>query len=199
MPDSDAGLQSILDRMNAGDADARREFLGRACDRLRRLAAAMLSGSFPALQARHEVDSIVHECWIRLVQALDRAATPTPADFFRLAAHKKRQVLLDAVGRQRCLDAREGAALGGDSAAAAAGGRTLDPQRLALWSEFHEQVARLPEDERQVFEMHYHLDLSQAEIAQVLGLHPPQGELPLGRGDGSARGRPRGHRRLVAR
>ena len=32
--------------------------------------------------------------------------------------------------------------------------------------------ATLPERERAVFEMHYYLDLPQAEIAQILELHP---------------------------
>jgi RNA polymerase sigma factor (sigma-70 family) len=51
-------------------------------------------------------------------------------------------------------------------------GHTLDPARLALWSEFHGWVANLPEDERQVFELHYYLELPQAEIARMLDLHP---------------------------
>jgi hypothetical protein len=32
---------------------------------------------------------------------------------------------------------------------------THDPARLALWTEFHEKVATLSEQERAVFEMHY--------------------------------------------
>ena len=39
-------------------------------------------------------------------------------------------------------------------------------------SEFHARVADLPEDERRVFELHYYLELPQAEIARMLGLHP---------------------------
>src|SRR5690349_11379862 len=93
-------LQSLLDRLRTGDQQARREFLEQVCERLRRLAAKILSGSFPAVQARHEVDSVVHETWLRLIQALDKAQPPTVADFFRLAAHKIRQVLLDMVDRQ---------------------------------------------------------------------------------------------------
>jgi DNA-directed RNA polymerase specialized sigma24 family protein len=56
--------------------------------------------------------------------------------------------------------------------AASAAGTTYDPARLALWTEFHEQVAMLSEQERAVFEMHYYLELPQVEIAQVLELHP---------------------------
>src|SRR5687768_2773319 len=100
-------LQSLLDRLRAGDQQARREFLEQVCERLRRLAAKILSGSFPTLQGRHEVDSVVHETWLRLIQALDKAHPLSVADFFRLAAHKVRQVLLDMTDRQRRVDQRE--------------------------------------------------------------------------------------------
>jgi RNA polymerase sigma factor (sigma-70 family) len=169
-------LQALLDRLREGDKDARRQFLELACGRLRRLAARILYGSFPALQARHDVDSVVHETWLRLIQALDAADPPTVEDFFRLAAHKIRQVLLDMADRKRRLDQRQTLLGTGDLRS---GGRsdsaennTYDACRLALWTEFHERAAMLPEAERTVFEMHYYLGLPQAEIAKLLGLHP---------------------------
>jgi RNA polymerase sigma factor (sigma-70 family) len=172
--DSSTVLQTLLDRVNRGDRAARRELLERACDRLRRLAGTMLAGSFPALRAHHELDSVVHETWLRLAQALDQVEPPTVADFFRLAAHKIRQVLLDMADRRRRRGSREVLGLGAEAADEApdAAGHTYDPARLALWSEFHARVAALPEDERTVFELHYYLELPQAEIARVLGLHP---------------------------
>jgi DNA-directed RNA polymerase specialized sigma24 family protein len=112
--DGSVEIQGLLDRMRQGDAQARRLVLERACERLRRLAGRLLYGSFPDVARRHDVDSVVHEAWVRLLQTLVRAEPPTVADFFRLAAHKIRQV----------------------------------------------------------FEMHYYLGLSQAEIARVLEVHP---------------------------
>jgi RNA polymerase sigma factor (sigma-70 family) len=168
-------LQGLLDRLRQGDREARRLLLERACERLRRLAGRMLHGSFPELARRHEVDSVVHETWVRLLQALDKSEPPTVADFFRLAAHKFRQVLLDMAQSERRRARREVLGLSGaDSAgpAPSAASTTSDPARLALWTEFHEKVATLSEQERAVFEMHYYLDLPQAEIAQVLALHP---------------------------
>jgi RNA polymerase sigma factor (sigma-70 family) len=175
MSDDSSILQGLLDRMKQGDRAARRELLDRACTRLRRLANTIFTGSFPRLRDQHELDSVVHETWLRLLQALDQVEPPTVADFFRLAAHKIRQVLLDLAERQRRRAARELSGLGSDSdggVLASAGGQTFDPARLALWSEFHARVADLPEDERQVFELHYYLELSQAEIARMLELHP---------------------------
>ncbi|HXG10787.1 MAG TPA: sigma-70 family RNA polymerase sigma factor [Gemmataceae bacterium] len=173
--DASGELQELIDRIRRGDRGARRQLLERACGRLRRLAARLLHGSFPAVQARHELDSVVHEAWLRLVPALDKANPPTVADFFRLAAHKIRQVLLDMVERQRRLAGRE--ILGADNGSSTGPpadrpDNTYDPARLAQWTEFHEQAAALPDDERTVFELHYYLDLPQAEIARLLDLHP---------------------------
>jgi RNA polymerase sigma factor (sigma-70 family) len=168
-------LQGLLDRLRQGDREARRLVLERACGRLRRLAGRMLHGSFPELAQRHEVDSIVHETWMRLLQTLEKTDPPTVADFFRLAAHKFRQVLLDMAQGERRRAQREGLGLSSvDSQGPAPvdGSTTCDPARLALWTEFHQKVATLSDQERAVFEMHYYLELPQAEIARVLGLHP---------------------------
>ena len=176
MPEDDSVLlQGLLDRLRQGDPEARRLLLERACERLRRLAGRMLHGSFPELARRHELDSVVHETWVRLLQALDKSEPPTVADFFRLAALKFRQVLLDMAQGERRRAQREVLGLSaadGAGPAPAAANTTHDPARLALWTEFHEKVGTLSEQERAVFEMHYYLELPQAEIARVLELHP---------------------------
>ncbi len=168
-------LQRLLDRLRAGDQQARREFLEQACGRLRRLAGKILSGSFANLQRRHDVDSVVHETWLRLMHALQKTDPQTVADFFRLAAHKIRQVLLDmAAERQRQLHQNETLFPASDSLASRGepADMSLDGARLAVWTEFHNQVGTLAEAERTIFEMHYYLGLPQAEIARILELHP---------------------------
>jgi RNA polymerase sigma factor (sigma-70 family) len=169
-----AELQTLLDRLRQGDKQARRQFLDQVCARLRRLAGKILSGSFPDVQRQHEVDSVVHDTWLRLMQALDKADPPTVADFFRLAAHKIRQVLLDMAEKQRRTERRETLLSAGDSQRAPTdpGTHTYDGAHLALWTELHNQVGCLDEAERTVFEMHYYLGLPQAEIARVLDMHP---------------------------
>src|SRR5215468_4325420 len=111
--DDSALLQGLLDRLRRGDGEARRLLLERACGRLRRLAGRMLHGSFPELARRHELDSVVHETWLRLLQALEQAEPATVADFFRLAAHKFRQVLLDMAQGERRRGQREVLGLSG--------------------------------------------------------------------------------------
>src|SRR6516225_3543572 len=115
--DGSVELQGLLERLRQGDRQARQLLLERACERLRRLAGRMLHGSFPELARRHEVDSVVHETWVRLLQALDKTAPPTVADFFRLAAHKFRQALLDLVQSERRRGQREVLGLSGADSA----------------------------------------------------------------------------------
>src|SRR5688572_21918686 len=126
---SSAELQTVLDRVRQGDVQARRELLERACARLRRLAAHMLHGSFEQLGKRHEVDSVVHETWVRLLQALESAQPPTTTDFFRFAAHKIRQVLLDMVQAERRRADHEVARWSASGAEPGGGGgnQTYDP------------------------------------------------------------------------
>src|SRR6516164_4533287 len=163
MDDDGSGeLQSLLDRLGKGDQEAQRKLLERACERLRRLAARMLHGSFPDVARRHELDSVVHETWMRLLPALEKTEPPTVADFFRLAALKFRQVLLDMAQSERRRAQHEVIGLKGpdsDGNTPSFGNSTYDPARLALWTEFHENVNTLNDQERAVFEMHYYLDL----------------------------------------
>lgn len=171
--DSASQLVAVVDRVRQGDPAARRELLDAACDRLRRLAAHILSGSFPTLRGRHEVDSVVSETWLRLAKALESVEPESVEHFFRLAAQKVRQVLLDLIERDQRSRSHLAFGLGdGSRDAPDVGGQTYDPARLTAWTEFHHRVAALPDDERAVFEMHYYLDLPQSEIASALGLHP---------------------------
>lgn len=176
MQDETTQLQVVIDRLLQGDLSARRELLDRTINRLRRLAAKMLHGSFPAIERRHDVDSILHETWLRLLNALETVEPLTVQDFFRLAAHKVRQVLLDMAQRQQKLNSREVLGIQGSNAVepSASLQGTFNPAELAAWTEFHGRVALLPDEERQVFEMHYYLDVSQAEVSKILECPPRQ-------------------------
>jgi RNA polymerase sigma factor (sigma-70 family) len=168
-------LQQLIDRIGQGNVEARRRLLERAYQRMQALAATILQRSFSDLAGRHDVDSILSETWLRLVQTLEKVQPPTVADFFRLAGHKMRQVLLDLVQSERRhahVPLAETARGTQSQTPAAPGNQTYDPARLAMWTELHHQVELLPGDERTVFEMHYYLGMPQAEIARVLDLHP---------------------------
>lgn len=175
MPDdSSVELQQLIERFCDGGTQVRRELLERAMGRLRRLAAKMLGQSFPTLQAYHDVDSVVHETWIRLLPALEQTEPQTVQDFFRLAAHKIRQVLLDMVERSRRLSLEQPFPLGDSAVECDASQQSYDPAHLMMWSEFHQRVTNLDESERQVFELHYYLEIPQVQIAQLLNVSERQ-------------------------
>src|SRR5262249_56480910 len=117
-----------------------------------------MQGAFLGLAHRDEMDSVVHETWVRLLQALDKTEPPTVADFFRLAAHKFRQVLLDMAQGERRRAQREVLGLSGaDGAGPAPSGAstTHDPARLALWAAFPDEVHALRAQRRPVIELHH--------------------------------------------
>jgi RNA polymerase sigma-70 factor (ECF subfamily) len=175
--DTTVQIQSLLDRLREGDAEARKALAARAYGRLRQIAASIFRHSFPDFQGRHEVDSVLSAVWIRLDQALETARPASPADFFALAAKKSREVLLDLARRERPRWGRESdlSAIGDDSQAPCESPQsTYDPAWLELWSEFHRLVEALEGNERIVFEMHWYGELTQAEIAGELGLTPKQ-------------------------
>jgi RNA polymerase sigma factor (sigma-70 family) len=174
-----AELQELIDRLRRGDDSARRELLQRAHDRLLKIAATLFHEDFPGLRGRHDLESVVSEVWIRLLGALEATQPQTVEGFFGLVFTKVRQVLLDMAKRQRRHEAhrhREAHDPGQppDVAPAESPDTTNEPGKLALLTEFHEQVKKLPADQRTVFEMRYYGGFSQAEIAQMLERQPKQ-------------------------
>jgi len=177
--DTSADLQDLIDRLRRGDDTARRELLQRAHDRLLRIAATIFKEDFPGLRGRHDLESVVSEVWIRLLGALEATQPQTVEGFIGLVFTKVRQVLLDMARRQRRDDANRQQGPPDLSAHPSLAGHdradtTNEPARLAVLSEFHEQVETLPDDQRTVFELRYYGGFSQVEIAQILGLHPKQ-------------------------
>lgn len=170
--DSTTWLQACLDRLRAGDDSAREQLLSRACDRLGRLARKMLRAD-PRVGRWEDTDDVRQNAMLRLYRALAEVRPATPRDFFRLAALHIRRELIDLARRhygpagagrhhqsfpQGAPDAPEPA------------DTSHDPQRLAHWSEFHAAIERLPDEEREAFDLLWYHDLSQAEAAALLGV-----------------------------
>jgi RNA polymerase sigma-70 factor (ECF subfamily) len=155
-------LAACLGRLQQGDEAAR--------GRLTELARVMLEGD-ARLRRWEETDDVLQGALLRLHRALQTESPATPLNFFKLAATQIRRELIDL---SRHHFGAWGPAAHHDSAtsepAGAAGGDTLDPARLAAWTEFHEQAQALPEAERQVFDLMWYHDLKLTEAAGVLGV-----------------------------
>jgi RNA polymerase sigma factor (TIGR02999 family) len=168
-------LQQLLDRMRSGDATARTELIGLAYERLRLLARKMFHQDFPRLGNLHETDSILHEAVLRLFRALQEVQLASVHDFLTFSAAQIRRVLLDMARHQGRRDRKIddlSAGTGPPSGAHQdAADPSFDPSHLAQWSEFHQKVRGLPDEEREVVDLYWYQGLSQAETAQVLGIH----------------------------
>jgi RNA polymerase sigma-70 factor (ECF subfamily) len=169
-------IQGCLDRLRAGEAAARDELIACACRRLERLTRKML-GPRDRVHRWEQTDDVLQNASLRLYRALADARPATPADFFRLAAVSIRRELCDLARHyygprgQGALHASLAGRLdssAGDPLAAAAAAEDEDPAHLAAWAEFHAQVERLPQEQRELFDLLWYQELSQAEAAAVL-------------------------------
>jgi RNA polymerase sigma factor (sigma-70 family) len=178
--DTSVALQGLIDRMLQGDDSARNELVARAFDRLRRLASKILHEDFDRLKNAHETGSILDQAMLRILRGLQKVQTLTVREFFCLSATQMRRVLLDLARRSSPKNKRPNAGRDEDRG----GSRetpeyeppdsTLDPSKLAMWTEFHRKVEGLPADEREVVDLHWYQGLSQAEVAKILSIQQRQ-------------------------
>ena len=146
---------------------------------VRERAQALLSKKFRFLEGvGHEVDSVVSDLWIKLKRHFQQKLPNSLEHLLALLALSVHHLLLDKASILRRREQRH-EPIGTDSSPGQpAGSAENDPQALAEFTEFQEQLWKklqtLPEDQRRVFEMHYFLGISQARIAEDLTLHPRQ-------------------------
>jgi RNA polymerase sigma factor (sigma-70 family) len=167
-------LQQCLDRLRAGDPSARDELIRAAADRLTRLTRTMLR-DHPRLRRWEDTDDVFQSGVLRLCNALRGTVPGSVAEFFRLAALVLRRELIDLARQYFGPEgmAAHHASKGPTDESAGAndpGNTTLDPKKLAAWTEFHEQIGALPDEERDMFDLLWYHGLSQAEAATLLGV-----------------------------
>jgi len=171
-------IQGWIDRLRAGDESARQELLNCACERLRRLTSKMLKG-YPRVHRWEETGDVQQKAMMRLYRALESVQPNGVVDFFRLAALNIRRELLDLVkhyyGPQGAgaHHATIGPKADGDSSPPSPLEQAAaddSPSRLAFWTEFHQEIDRLPDEDREVFDLLWYQGLSQAEAAKALGI-----------------------------
>ena len=172
-------VRYLIERLRQGDESARGALLERVhhspvSDRGRDAAP-----EFRRLRDQHELESVVDQAWMRLLEALETTNPASAEEFYSLMFHKVRHVLLDLARRKTREDerVRRGLVRADDSDSPSRfepGDTTDDPAQLAFWTEFHREVASLPDSERTVFDFHYYADFPQAEIAHLLNMHPKQ-------------------------
>jgi RNA polymerase sigma-70 factor (ECF subfamily) len=157
-------LRDRVARWRAGDRAAADELLQAVGERLQRMAHVMLR-QFPAVRGLAETGDVVQEACLRLLTTLRSVEPNSTTHFFRLASLQIRRELLDlARGRVRRRT------VGLEQAAEVVDQRSSETEDLERWQRFHEEVEKLPEDEREVFGLLFYLDWKQEEAAEHLGV-----------------------------
>lgn len=165
-------IEACLNRLHAGDAAARDELLSHSLDRLQRLSRKLFA-DFDGLRRWVGSDDVMQDAVIRLTRALASSTPASAREYFRLAALQIRRELIDLARHYR---GPHGAAAhhkswGVDSTAPQPAERSsVDPARLAEWTEWHHKIANLPDEEREVVELLWYHGLPQQEAADTLGV-----------------------------
>lgn len=169
-------IEACLQRLAAGHQDARDELIALASDRMRELAHRMLPG-YPAVRRFDDTDDVVQNSLLRLHRALETVVPESPERFLGLAALQIRRELIDLA---RTYAGPESHAANHDSDSlriddtvvsrvAIATAPSEPPGQLERWTQLHEAAAKLPPEERQLFELAWYLGLHRTEAAKVLG------------------------------
>lgn len=179
MSESTLAVFHWLERHKAGDEAARRELLDVSMRRLRVLARKILS-NIPSVRTFEETDDLLQNSLVRLWKCLADHRPDTSVDFFRLAACLIRRELIDLsrhhFGQTAEIESvkTQAAALDDSrlpmSGFAALDNDTFDPQRLSQWTEFHEYVEHLPEQDKAFFDLLWYQGLSMAETSALLDI-----------------------------
>lgn len=176
--ESTLAVRHWLERHKAGDALARQELLEISMRRLRLLASRILS-DIPMVRSFEETDDLLQNSMVRLWKYLAEHQPETPVDYFRLAACMIRRELID-LSRHHTGDTRkntraansntEDDSIGPCRQALAEADDTMDPEKLSLWTEFHEYVERLPEEDRAMFDLLWYQGLTMGETSELLAV-----------------------------
>ncbi len=171
-------VQHCIKRINDGNPHDRAELINLAFERLQRITKKMKSG-FDRVGRWEQTDDIAQNASMRLYESLQHVTIIDARHFYRLAALQIRRELIDLC---RHYHGRHGVGanhhtqmhVAADASAAPQlyerGQMSEDPQRMQQWSEFHETVEKLPENEREIFEMLWYHELPQEEVAELVGL-----------------------------
>ena len=177
MPDSSTTqIQHCINQLKTGDSAAVDALIKHAQERLRRLVRKIFHEDFGRLRAVEQTDDVMNSGLLRLLTALRAVQVGTVGEFFRLATLQIRRELLTMAAKYP----RERAARSPPNASSSDGvpggndrsDDTFEPRSLAFWGESTNK-SRLPDNERDVFDLVWYQDLSQRDAAAVLGVSVP--------------------------
>ena len=163
----------LLD-LAAGDDSARARIIELCSERLRLLAHRMLN-RFPSVRRWEDTDDVFQNAAIRLYRCLGDVSIESPREVMALAATQIHRELIDLARHHAGPMAFGGNHATGvliedesnsrhPAATPADVGTTID-----RWSLFHEAIAQLPAQQREVFQLVWYLGADQQSIANLIG------------------------------
>jgi RNA polymerase sigma factor (sigma-70 family) len=177
--DSTLAVRHCLERHKAGDDTARRELLEISMRRLRLLARTILA-DIPSVRQFEDTDDLLQNSALRLWKCLKEHRPDSVIDYFRLAACLIRRELIDLSRHHSAHRAAKdvieaGLSSVGESAIPVArqflnNEDTSDPQKLSEWTEFHEYVEKLPEEDRSLFDLLWYQGLTLEQSSHLLSI-----------------------------
>ena len=177
---TDSGqLTHLLERIRAGDDDARAAVIEHTSERLRALARRMLHTN--PVRRWEQTDDLLQQTLVRLHRHLFSSQATSTAGFLSLAALEMRHALIDLV---RHYFGPQGLGTHYNTVTAQSLDRVETPreptdpeptpsQQAMLaerWEHLYRAVGELSEDSRSVVDLVWFHDLTQAEAAVLLGV-----------------------------
>ena len=167
-----ADITQLLDAAAAGDPKAAADLLPLVYDELRKLAAARMAAEAP--DHTLQPTALVHEAYLRLIRTDAGRPWNGRGHFFAAAAEAMRRILVDNARRKKSVRA------GGHHRRVALSHvePTLEGPRVDLLA-LDEALARLEaKDKRkaEVVKLRFFAGLTNAQVAQVLGISPATAE-----------------------
>jgi RNA polymerase sigma factor (TIGR02999 family) len=163
-----AEVTQILSRIEHGDSSAAEQLLPLVYDELRKLAAARLANEKPGqtLQAT----ALVHDAYIRLVDAEKSQQWDSRGHFFAAAAEAMRRILVDIALRKKSLKR------GGDrnrlNIADVEPAVPPPEEDLLALNEALDKLADIQPQTAELVKLRYFAGLTNKQAAELLGISP---------------------------
>jgi RNA polymerase sigma-70 factor (ECF subfamily) len=168
-------LKELMVRIHGGDQHARNDLAARIQDRLERLASRMLR-NYPGVGRWEDTHDVLQNAFVRIFRALETVNPENTRALYGLAAENIRRELIDlarhyqgphglgANHQSGVIDPHHPVDSPGRHEPAAS-----DPtgDDLDRWRAFHEEVANLPVEEREVFGLAYYQGWTHEQIAAL--------------------------------
>ncbi|MGF1581187.1 MAG: RNA polymerase sigma factor [Gemmataceae bacterium] len=173
--DTTSMLELCLEQLRNGDDAARNEILRLSQRRLKLHTRRMFQMS-PSLKPLLETGDVLASVQMRLDRALRNLPNVHSArSFFKLAAKHVRYALIDihrSYFRKGSLKIPMTEQPNPDGSLKSENLPNTcdsdDPSNLLVLGEIHEKIQQLPQEEREVVDLHWYQGLTQREVAQIL-------------------------------